>query len=339
MGVEDDIATRNTAAEAGASGTDGAPREPLRIHSWQESFSWRFLLPHYWWLWLFLGAASLVAFLPLRARGWLGDRLGDLLLRRGYKRLRIAECNLRYCLPEQDTETLLRDHARLVALGLLQVFVFCLRSHRYLHGMIGEFQGLDYLRKNAAEGRGTLLLSPHHAHAPTVTAVLALGGAPNATILPRWPNNPLLRWFEATMLSRRNGLSDLPARDTMALIGALRKGATVPFYCDQDYGTESSVMSTWFGKPAATLCNAPVIAKRAKAGVAVASAVWDGRRYHILVEPWDEYVDLRGQEAADRMNEAFERHVQRQLHGWLWSYRRFKTRPEGAEDPYEDLDS
>ena len=46
-----------------------------------EQFSFTYLLPKYWFIWIFLSLTLLIAYLPTRIRGVLGTALGKIIFK------------------------------------------------------------------------------------------------------------------------------------------------------------------------------------------------------------------------------------------------------------------
>ena len=74
---------------------------------------YRFLSPRYWPLWLGLGLVRMLNTLPLRWQMAFGRGLGRIAYALSRRDRRIADINVRLCLPgltAQEREDLVRDH-------------------------------------------------------------------------------------------------------------------------------------------------------------------------------------------------------------------------------------
>ena len=121
----------------------------------------------------------------------------------------------------------------------------------------------------------------------------------------------------------------------MAVVRAMRQG--LPFYYlpDMDFGARDAVFVPFFGEPAATLamCGRLAHATKAKVLFCVAEMTETGYTAHIS-EPWENYPT--GDDVTDtrRINAELERWILKLPDQYLWTHRRFKTRPEGAKPLY-----
>ena len=116
----------------------------------------------------------------------------------------------------------------------------------------------------------------------------------------------------------------------------MRKG--LPFYYlpDLDHGLKNSIFIPFFGVPAATIPMASRLARitNAKVCLCIAEMTETGYTVHIS-PPWENY--------PTEDTEADTRHITAELEKWilrlpdqyLWSHRRFKTRPEGEPSVYD----
>ncbi len=113
-----------------------------------------------------------------------------------------------------------------------------------------------------------------------------------------------------------------------------------PFYYlpDMDHGRKNSIFVPFFGVPAATL---PMVSRLAK--ITGASVAWfvtettpDGYLTHIT-KPLENFPTDDPQADTLRITQELERYILKHPDQYLWTHRRFKTRPEGEPDVYADL--
>ncbi len=288
-----------------------------------------------------LAARALIALIERTAR-WspsartrLGHVLGDLLWWLVRPRRRIALVNLALCFPEKSAAERAAIGRRTLR-NLARAFVD--------HGVLarasrGEFE--RFVRVEGAEhltdpaNRPLILVAPHFAG-------LDAGGvrintfARGVSIYARNRNAEWDRWllairnrFNEPLLIAREGF------DLRAAVRALKDG--LPFYYlpDQDPGERNGVFAPFFGVEAATL---PMVARlarltNAKVMMCVTEMTPDGYVLH-LEPPWRDFPG--GDVVADtaRMNAEIERWVRRLPDQYLWTHKRFKTRPPGAPSLY-----
>jgi KDO2-lipid IV(A) lauroyltransferase len=132
----------------------------------------------------------------------------------------------------------------------------------------------------------------------------------------------------ATMIARREGVRPL--------VRWLRAGGVLHYSPDMDLGRREAMFVPFFGVPAATVTALPRLARAAGAAILpmVTEMTADGyvARIHppwILSADDDDPLPL-----LLRMNRFIESEVRRMPQQYLWSHRRFKTRPQGESNPY-----
>jgi KDO2-lipid IV(A) lauroyltransferase len=135
--------------------------------------------------------------------------------------------------------------------------------------------------------------------------------------------------FNAPLLIQREGF------DLRAAVRALKDG--LPFYYlpDQDPGERNGIFVPFFGIATATLPMVPRLARMAGArvSVCVTEMTADGYVFHIE-PPLADYPSGDVEADTARMNAEIERWARRLPDQYLWTHKRFKTRPAGEGSPY-----
>ena len=124
---------------------------------------YRFLGPRYWLLWLALGLVRAINTLPLRWQMAFGRALGRIAHALSRRDRRIADINIRLCLPgltAEERADLVRDHFESLGCALLETGLVWWASPERLKQLV-DFEGVEHLRDALAQGRGALLLSAH----------------------------------------------------------------------------------------------------------------------------------------------------------------------------------
>jgi KDO2-lipid IV(A) lauroyltransferase len=133
--------------------------------------------------------------------------------------------------------------------------------------------------------------------------------------------------FQGTMLLRNDGLR--PA------VRWLRDGGAFYFLPDMDLGSRDAVFVPFFGVSAATVTSVARLAKLTGAAVVplVTRLTDQGyeARFH---EAWEGYPGDDLEAATRAMNAFIEARVLEMPEQYLWTHRRFKTRPPGESSPY-----
>ncbi len=288
-----------------------------------------------------LAARALVALMEWtarwspRARARLGNVLGDLLWWLAWPRRRIALVNLALCFPEKSAAqraAIGRRTLRNLARAFVDHGVLARASRQDMERFV-RVEGAEHLTDPA--NRPLIAVAPHFAG-------LDAGGVRLNTLVRGvsiYARNRNAEW-DRWLLAIRNRFNEplLIARegfDLRAAVRALRDG--LPFYYlpDQDPGERNGVFAPFFGVDAATLPMVARLAKltNAKVVTCVTEMTPDGYVLHVE-PPWRDYPS--GDVLADtaRMNAEIERWVRRLPDQYLWTHKRFKTRPAGAPSLY-----
>ena len=270
-----------------------------------------------------------------QARARLGRLLGGLLWTLAAPRRRVTLVNLRLCFPElSDAEraALGRRTFSNLARALIDHGVLA-RADRAAFERFVRIEGAQHLTDPA--NRPLILVAPHFVG-------LDAGGlavntlARGVSIYARSRNPEWDRWlleirnrFNAPLLIQREGF------DLRAAVRALKDG--LPFYYlpDQDPGDRNGIFVPFFGIATATLPMVPRLAKMAgaKVSLCVTEMTADGYVFHIE-PPLADYPSGDVEADTARMNAEIERWARRLPDQYLWTHKRFKTRPAGERSPY-----
>ena len=295
------------------------------------------LHPRHWPAWAAAGLLRASVALPQPARLSLGRTLGRIAWQAAGGRRRVAEANLRLCLPELDggaRRILVRRHFEAAATGVLEAALAWWGDPRRLLAL-AEPEGLEHLERLRRQGRGALVLTAHFTTLEIAAHLLSLLHPGRAVYRPL--RSPVFdRIMRAARARRVENGQVIERGDVRALLRALREGAAVWYAPDQDHGIHHGVFAPFFGVPAATVTATSRLARATGAAVVPyhPERTPEGR-YRLLIEPPLE--DFPGPDpAADaaRINALIEGWVRRVPEQYLWTHRRFKTRPEGMPDPY-----
>ncbi len=295
------------------------------------------LHPRHWPAWAAAGLLRASVALSQPARLSLGRTLGRAAWRVAGGRRRVAEANLRLCLPELDAgarRMLARRHFESAATGVLEAALAWWGDPRRLLAL-AEPEGLAHLERLRRQGRGVILLTAHFTTLEIAAHLLSLLHPIRALYRPL--RDPVFDRLMRAARARRTERGEVIERgDVRAILRALRDGAAVWYAPDQDHGLRQGVFAPFFGVPAATVTATSRLARATGAAVVPyhPERTPEGR-YRLVIEP-----PLEGfpgpDPAADaaRVNALIEGWVRRVPEQYLWTHRRFKTRPEGMPDPY-----
>jgi len=293
------------------------------------------LAPRHWPSWLGVGLLrGVAAALPVGALEALGRRLGRLALPFAGRRRQITEINLGLCFPElSDAErrSLLRRHFE--SLGIA-IFEFCLgwwAADAKLAGRV-RLEGLEHLHAAFARGKGVILLSAHF-------TTLEIGGRFLAMHTRGLPLNAMYRRSDNPVVERvlrerrRRQFGEPIGRDDVrAMLRALKGNEAVWYAFDQNYKARNMVFAPFFGVAAATNTATSRLAQATGAAVVpfFTRRLPDGAGYAQRIDPaLDGFPTGDPVADATRLNALIEGWVREAPEQYLWSHRRFKTRPPG----------
>jgi len=295
------------------------------------------LAPRHWPTWLGAGLLrALAVTLPVDALIALGRGLGRFSLPFAGRRREITAINVGLCFPalsEAERQDLVRRHFE--SLGIA-VFEFCLgwwAPDARLEDRV-RVEGLENLRAAFERGKGVILLSAHFTTLEIGGRFLAMHtrGLP-LNVMYRRSDNPVV---ERVLRDRRRHHFGEPIGrdDVRAMLRALKKNETVWYAFDQNYkgNRKNRVFAPFFGIAAATNTATSRLAQATGAAVVpfFTRRLPDGKRYVQRIDP--PLADFpSGDPAADaaRLNALIEGWVKEAPEQYLWSHRRFRTRPKG----------
>lgn len=297
-------------------------------------------------LWVALTLAGL-AVTPL-PRPWelaLGAWLGRLALLADRRRRRIAEENLRHCLPELSEE----GRARLLAanfehygrLGLELLHIFSPWPGHYRRWVLAHsaIEGRENWERALAKGRGAIFFSAHTANWEMAAGVGGSRGFPSLIVTRRLTPDWLMRRVEGTRAAV--GISAAYQPRTMpAVLRTLRAGGTVGFMVDQYCSPPAGVKARFFGVPADTLSVLGPLALRTGAALLPLFLHREpGGTVRLCVAEELSRDGLGDPSASTQaLTTVVEAWVRSHPEQWLWGHRRFKNAVwPGGTKAYEGL--
>ena len=288
---------------------------------------------------LLTGLLHLAARLPLPVAHGIGAALGWLLWRIPNAARRIAARNLALAFPEMtagDRDRLLRQNLMETGKLLLELGPLWLwPGERVLVLVRGSVAGEDALVAAARGKRGAILLTPHLG--AWEMAGLYFSSRHPLTILYR-PSRLGLDDLSRQGRGRVSGkVVYTHARGVSTQLTNQRRGEILGILPDQDPGDESGVFAPFFGIAASTMTLVSRLAR--KTGVPVfltwAERLPRGRGYALHLRDLPEVTAAASlEESVAALNRGVEAAVRSLPAQYLWVYKRFKTRPAGAEKLY-----
>jgi KDO2-lipid IV(A) lauroyltransferase len=118
----------------------------------------------------------------------------------------------------------------------------------------------------------------------------------------------------------------------------LKRGVPLYFLPDMDLGARDAVFAPFFGEPAATVTSVVRLSRMLGATVVplvtrMTDGGYEARFYPGWQHPNDDQQETLEQ-AATKMNQFIEQRIAEMPEQYLWTHRRFKTRPPGMASVY-----
>ena len=255
-------------------------------------------------------------------------------------RRRVALTNLRLCFPQlsdAERETIARQHFRAYMQAALE--------HGFLWNATGQ-RIRDYVSlqdehewqkfREGENQRPVIWLCPHFIGLDA--AAIRISADTSGCSIYSEQSTPDL---DQMMLAGRTrfGDSQIIARTAgvKPIIRAMKSG--LPFYYlpDMDFGARDSVFSSFFGVQAATITGVSRLAKLTGAVVVpvIATQRPKGAGYDVRFYPaWDAFPSGDDDADARRVNAFIEDRVRENIPQYLWTHKRFKTRPPNEPSLY-----
>lgn len=302
------------------------------------AFSKALLAPRYWAAWLLTGIFWAMAKLPWCVQFRLGAGLGWLAWHLIPQRRNDTLINLQLCFPELDMAAriaMARDTFRNGGIGIFETVNAWFRHPEYYRERI-VFEGLEHLRAMQERGKGILLLGAHYSLMDLGAAMASLHFKVDTVYRPQ--KNPVLEYVMTRRRLRYHHWT-IPYRDMRLLIKALKSSHIVWYTPDQDFGRKHSVFAPFFGVTAATITTPARLAQVNDSAVMLIHFYREGdtENYRYLITPaLPDYPSADDISDATRINHELENLIRRAPAQYMWSHRRFKTRPPGEHHLYAE---
>jgi KDO2-lipid IV(A) lauroyltransferase len=298
-----------------------------------------FLHPRFWLLWLGLGLLWLITQLPYRALLTIGRLLGAGMYRVAGDRRRIAARNLELCFPEksaQERKQLLKANFASTGIAFFEMAMSWWWPTSRL-ARLAHVEGLEHLKQAHLDGKGVILMALHFTTLEIGAALL--GQKHTIDGMYREHGNSLFDFIQRRGRERHNLDSLAVERDDVrGMLKLLRSGRAIWYAPDQDYGAKQSIFVPLFGIQAATVTATSKFARLGRALVMpfTQERLADGSGYRLVIHP--PLTDFPGEtDEIDclRINQWVEASVRECPEQYLWTHRRFKSRPPGEAKLYE----
>ncbi|MFC0178651.1 LpxL/LpxP family Kdo(2)-lipid IV(A) lauroyl/palmitoleoyl acyltransferase [Thorsellia kenyensis] len=304
-----------------------------------------FFHPKYWGLWLMISFWYLLLLLPYPILYRIGKALGRFLFRLRKKiktidrRLKIAERNLVLCFPDWDEKKrgeLILANCESVGLAVIETGMAWFWPDWRINKWC-KVTGIEHIKNILNKPQGVLFVGIHFLNLELGGRIIGLQTPGIGIYRPN--DNPVWNWLQIKGRMRSNKFM-IDRKDLKQMIRSLDEAEIIWYGPDHDYGKRNSIFVPFFKVPkAATTVGTYILLKKSGAAVIpfTPKRLANAKGYEVIVSPPvidypldDEYI------AATKMNQLVEEQILLAPDQYMWLHRRFKTRPEGEANLYDE---
>jgi Kdo2-lipid IVA lauroyltransferase/acyltransferase len=283
---------------------------------------------------ILLGAFGLLSKAPYRFVRAIGQSLGYIAYALAVRRRRIARTNLSLCLPQLSStarEQIVRQHFAFYGRAFAERFIFWNAPANRVSALV-RLVGIEHFE--ALRGKPVIVLAPHFLGLDAggirfqlETQFVSMYAKQSNPILDEFTVKGRNRFNNPVLLSKQDGL--LPA------VKLMRSGMPLYFLPDMDFGPRDAVFAPFFNIPAATVTSVARLAKLTGATIVPCVTRFEDHGYVCeFYPPWLDYPSNDPVAATTYMNQFIEQRVMESPAQYLWTHKRFKTRPNGEPSVY-----
>jgi len=284
---------------------------------------------------LLIGLARTLSRWPRPAMCLLSGMIGRLVYVLVRRRRRIALTNLSIAFPDQsaaEREAIAKRHYKAFVISLIDRFALWEGPVKQLEHMV-RVSGWTHLEEARAAGP-LIVLAPHFLGLDAGGLYLS-SKMPVVSVYAQQKSQALTdamtagrgRFPDTSLVLRNEGLR--------AVLRHVKQGKVLYLLPDMDLGSRDAVFVPFFGLDAATVTTVSRLARMTGAQVLPTVTRLQGDVYHLeIFEPWRDLSSLTAEAAAARMKAFIEARVREDPHQYLWTHRRYKTRPSGEPSVY-----
>jgi KDO2-lipid IV(A) lauroyltransferase len=297
----------------------------------------RLLEPRHWPAWVIASIFWILSFLPYPWQLSIGRWIGRRLFRHAQRLRQVTEVNLKLCFSEWTADQrahLLKKNFESFGISLLETAMGWWSADDRIRPLF-TIHGIEHLQTCLRHGHGVILCSAHFFSMELAGRFLMMKLP--FTVVYRPQKHEVLE-FVSHRCRRRHYQQLIPQNDIRAMITALRSNRVVWLAPDIDPGPKrNGVFAPFFNVPA---YSTTIMGRIARITGAPLVPVFpyrrdDGTGYDIFLDHRIEDFPTNDPiKDATRVNQIIEQAIRRRPEGYLWLYKRFKTRPQGEVNVY-----
>ena len=251
------------------------------------------------------------------------------------RRRRVALSNLAIAFPELTPaarQAIAKTHIKTFVVSLIDRFSLWEGPVQQIDQMV-RVSGWSHLA-SAREAGPVIVLAPHFLgldagglYLSSRLPVVSVYAQQKSQKLTDAMTSGRARFPHTSLVLRNEGLR--------AVLRHLKQGKVLYLLPDMDLGARDAVFVPFFGLDAATVTTLSRLARMTGAQVLPSVTRLQDDRYHFEIFPaWTDLGELTPEASARRMNAFIEERVREDPHQYLWTHRRYKTRPPGEPPVY-----
>ena len=281
--------------------------------------------------------AKSLSLLSIRTSHNIGGLIGKLLYNFPNKIKFITNINLKKCFPnnsKQQHKKLLKETLKQTGKSFFESPILWFSDICKIRASITNITGEDKLELEHKKGKGIIVIIPHFGAWEMLSLVIS-HKHPTTTLY-----KPLkLKGLEEKIVNARSRLGNTLVPTTpqgvKKVYAALKRGEIIAILADQDPGSYGGVFSNFYGVPALTTTLVSKLAQKTHAPIFKLLSKRVDSGFEIIWEQACEPIDNEDlQKSVDALNQALESCINHDITQYQWSYKRFKTRPEGEKGFY-----
>ena len=295
----------------------------------------KFIHPKFFPTWILILLMRIGVFIPFSAQVFIGKFIGKAIYPFMSKWRSTAYSNISHCFPEKkqaQVNTLVKNHFEAIGISLFETANAYYASDKKINKLL-TINKEQYFTDALKQEGGIIILCAHFMPLMLGSRALLI----NHTIanIYRPQNNKL---FDQAMVKgyKKNGAVMIKSTDTRSIIKAINNSLPIWYAPDQDLGENNSVFAPLFGIQTATASATARLSKNNKTRVIPYSFFRTSKGYEMSFEkPLSGFPSNDPIIDATITNKILEKQINKNPEQYLWIHRRFKTRPEGAENFYK----
>ena len=299
-------------------------------HNQDPNFKLLLLHPKYLPTWLGMGFIYLCKFLPYKVIIFLGTLLGYLLHGVSPHRRQIAKVNMQLCFPdknEEEIDVLVKGHFKNMGIGVFEIAIAWWSSTRAIDNLKVSTENVNIF-KEIDKDQGVLILIKHSTHVELDIRLMAqeieLGG------MYKPQSNEVMNYL---MIRARNRyvIGAIHNHQAKEAVKWINNGQKFLYAADQDYGEKNSQFIPFFGVDAATI-TFPERLSKSGVKIVMANVSRNKKGFHLEFHEISDYKEEGS--VLKEVNKFYEKFILKTPENFLWTHRRFKSRPPGEAPIY-----